>query len=232
MFNSVIYRTNWLTRSPEMPPEPYSLQQAIHQAQLTLATGKRLLGELPDEEDLIRGGVREGISWVLFILLFIIGGITSFLSPLLPLVGTIMESAERVRQSQERLIEFQRQAVGRLDSHRDSVLEAIVGIRSPFVHGEFPPNGPLLARRMEVELSRQLELTISDLERRSQLIPEEIRRLRRIEEGQREGQGMDNRQLLEMMGRYAQEERDMLEANQAAGQSGEARNDCPTCIIL
>lgn len=66
------------------------------------------------------------------------------------------------------------------------------------------------------------------MESRRRAMPEETRRLRRIEDGQREAQDKDDRQVLELLGRYVQEERDRL----AVEPIEEASNECPACIIL
>lgn len=230
MFNSVISITLYLTRSPDTPAGLYS----VYEAQLTIDTVKRLFDQLHKEEDLIRNEVREIVSWfwpILVMLGFFTGGLIFVFLPtfFLPRASTIMDNAEHARQSQERLIEFQRQGIVRLDSQRASVLAAIVDLRPLLVHGELPPN--VLAPRMEEELSQQALRILRDLERRYRMISEETRRLRRIEDGQREAQGMDNRQLLEMIGSRAQEERDILEARQAAVPS-EDTEDETCCVIL
>ncbi|KAI0410849.1 optic atrophy 3 protein-domain-containing protein [Xylaria grammica] len=197
--------------------------QAIHQLNMRLSVA--LLRNVDAE---IRAKEKAEAPTVMFG--FFTGGLLFLILPgLLPRAETIMETAERARQSQERLIEFQQQAIERLDSHRTGVSEAIVGLQLHFAHGELPQ---LLAHEMEGRLSGQATLIISDMEKRNRRIPEEIRRLRRIEDGQREGQGMDNRQLLEMVGRRAQEERDILEARLAAAPSEEDSDICPMCIFL
>lgn len=218
-----------------IPEGPYSVQRTIHQAGLVLAAGRSLLDELRNEEHVIKDEVREVISWgasILVILGFLTGGLIFFFFPgLLPRAETLMEGGERVRQSQVRLIEFQGQAIEALDSHRDNVLGAISELRSVLVHGRLLPHQQQLPLWMEAELCGQAELIISSLETRYRTLPEETRRLRRIEAGLREGQGMDDRQMLELVGRYAEEERRVVVANQAAGLDEEAWDDCP-CIIL
>jgi ferredoxin len=139
-----------------------------------------------------------------------------------------MEKAERARQGQERLVEFQQQAIERLDSNRGSILGATVGLQSLFADGEMAPN-ELLRELLLHELSLQFRLTVSGMERRYRVLSEEIRRLRRIEDGQREAQGMNDREVVELLGRYGEVERDRLMVE----PSEEAWNRCPTdCIIL
>lgn len=224
-----ICRLNKLTILIEIPPNPYSLQQSVHQGQLALATGERLFGELRIEDDTLRNGFEGIIAWAFsFLEMLFTYGITLYLSSrlFLPRASTIMENADRARQTQERIIEFGQQAIEKLDSNRRGVLESIIRLQSPLTQGELPPNGLLL------ELSQQVKQTISEMERLSRAMPEEIRRLRRIEDGQREAQGMDDRQLLEMVGRYVQEEQDRLVVRQAIAPSVEAWEFCPGCIIL
>lgn len=136
-----------------------------------------------------------------------------------------MENAKHARQTQERIIDFEKQAIEKLDYNRRSVLEVIIKLQLPLTQRELPPNGLLL------ELSQQVKQTITEMERISRAMPEEIRRLRRIEDGQREAQGMDDQQLLEMVGRYVQEEQDRLVVRQAIGPSEEAGGICSDCII-
>ncbi|PTB44688.1 hypothetical protein M441DRAFT_24809 [Trichoderma asperellum CBS 433.97] len=184
-------------RTHKIPPSPYSLQQSVLQGQLVLATSERLFGELRIEDDTLRNGFEGIIAWAFsFLEMLFTYGITLYLSSrlFLPRASTIMENADRARQTQERIIEFGQQAIEKLDSNRRGVLESIIRLQSPLTQGELPPNGLLL------ELSQQVKQTISEMERLSRAMPEEIRRLRRIEDGQREAQGMDDRQLLEMVG--------------------------------
>lgn len=54
-----------------------------------------------------------------------------------------MERAECARQDQNALVEFQQQAIERLDSNRGGILEAAVRLQLPFAHGELPPAGLL-----------------------------------------------------------------------------------------
>ncbi|KAL9484198.1 hypothetical protein ACSS6W_002987 [Trichoderma asperelloides] len=181
----------------EIPPSLYSLQQSVHQGQLTFATSERLFGELRIDEDTLRNGFEGIIAWAFsFLGMLFTYEITLYLFSrlFLPRASTIMENAERARQTQERIIDFEKQAIEKLDYNRRSVLEVIIKLQSPLTQGELPPSGLLL------QLSQQVKQTITEMERLSRAMPEEIRRLRKIEDGQREAQGMDDRQLLEMVG--------------------------------
>ncbi|KAJ3571553.1 hypothetical protein NPX13_g5335 [Xylaria arbuscula] len=150
-----------------------SVQRAIDQAQLILASSAALFNNLEDEEKFLNKGILESISWVLPIIAAL--GILSrayvpFWYTLVALAfrfsslaDNFMENAEGIRQSQKRLIDFQGEAIDRIDSHRSNVLKAIVELRPPFLHEQLSPNHQLLIVELEDKLSQQLALSIRDL---------------------------------------------------------------------
>ncbi|KAI1365169.1 hypothetical protein F5Y08DRAFT_187701 [Xylaria arbuscula] len=238
---TAVHSSNRRTFDSDAATSPDSVQQAINQAQLVLAFGATLLDNLKDKEKLLNNGVKESISWVWPILAalgILAGSLIPFLSPLiplaarfLPLADTFMERAERTKESQQQLIEFQGEAIKTLDSHRANVLEAMVGLQPLFVHQELSPNGQLLTLELENKFLQQLRVTIRNLQRLQRERPNEIERLGRIEEGQRKGQGMDDRRLVEMIGTLAQQEQEIIQATQAATPSEEREKE-PCCFIL
>lgn len=129
---------NYLTRSLEIPAGPDSVQEIIKQRSIALSRSATLHAELRSEEMKTRGEVQGLIPWILSIcvlVMYILGPqvvLFSVFNVLLPRANTVMERAERARQSQEELIEFQYQAIERLDSIRGSIQEVIVRLQTPF----------------------------------------------------------------------------------------------------
>lgn len=225
-------RANELTLYPGVIRHPYSAALAMDRARQTLNNGEWLLDQLREGEVRIRDEINQGVFWVLPFVGMVMSFFLSFFLPaLLPRPGTIIARAEHVRDSQEQLIASHRHAIQRLDAHRAATLEVMFDVRSSAMRGDLlPPNDPLL--RIDGQLSRQVQVVFAEIQRRDRLIPEEVARLGRIEDGLREGQGMDSRQVLEMLGRRGQEERDIQQANRA-DESNDDDSICPTgCIIL
>lgn len=79
------------------------MQQTVYPGQLTLAASERLHGDLLGEEQMIKDGFKDVISWVQSILIpSITGKLASHILPaiLLSRKTAIMQAAESTRQSQ------------------------------------------------------------------------------------------------------------------------------------
>ncbi|CZR66049.1 uncharacterized protein PAC_15950 [Phialocephala subalpina] len=229
-------------RLEETSEQSLSSKQAIQRAQEVLKNIKEdseenaHLHEVQQQVDHLNSGVMVLVGWLFSILTPILFAVPiliplSYMLAFLPRKATVIDKANEVQKSQQDIVQLERLTLERLDDQRSLALEAInmlqIASNSESSQDEDSTDAYnfVLIHRLQQTLDQQTERIAREMHKRQRVYVKAEAYLKQLEEGQREAEGIDEREFYPWVAAKVREDREKQLARQLGNPVEEVEDD-------